>query len=232
MAPKRSRTIDSSSTFPTADSSRGTAARPRLVDRAAEEEYTRLLTKPILKERGFLPSGRDGELLPMIAEKGWISFCESPEGVPMSVVREFYANAKADKNGYTVVRGLTVDYQPEAFHHVLGQRQRKPEEENWNEKTPEDFDLDLICATLCQPGMVWKFKMGSNEYRSFPAVAMNRYARARNAFVCANILPTSHAHEVIVERARLLWGILNEEYYVNLGEFIYQGILKFLRGRA
>ena len=59
---------------------------------------------------------------------------------------------------------------------------------------------------------------------------MNRYARAWNAFICANILPSSHAYEVTVERAHLLWGILNEEYYVDLGEFIYQGILKFLRG--
>ena len=61
MAPKRSRTIDSSITVPTVDSSRGTTVRPRLFDRAAEGEYTRLLAKPILKERGFLPSGRDGE---------------------------------------------------------------------------------------------------------------------------------------------------------------------------
>ena len=92
--------------------------------------------------------------------------------------------------------------------------------------------MDLIIATLCQPGTVWKFKTGSNEYRSFPAVSMNRYARAWNAFICANILPSSHAHEVTIERDRLLWGILNEEYYVDLGEFIYQGILKFLRGRT
>ena len=59
----------------TSGSSRGTAARPRFVDTTAEEEYTRLLTKPVLKERGFLPSGRDGELMPMIADKGWIVFC-------------------------------------------------------------------------------------------------------------------------------------------------------------
>ena len=103
MAPKRARVVESSSSNPTSGSLRGTAARPRFVDAAAEEEYTRLLTKPVLKERGFLPSGRDGELMPMIAEKGWISFCESPEAVPLSVVREFYANAKADRNGFTVV---------------------------------------------------------------------------------------------------------------------------------
>ncbi|KAL8089245.1 hypothetical protein AgCh_038872 [Apium graveolens] len=96
----------------------------------ADEEYARRLTKPILKNRGFLPSGKDGELLSMIAEKGWITFCESPEADPMSMVREFYANAKADKNGYSVVRGLTVDYQPEAIRRVIGHRQRKPQEEN------------------------------------------------------------------------------------------------------
>ena len=57
----------------------------------------------------------------MIAEKGWIAFCESPEAVPMSVVREFYANAKAEKNGFSVVRGMTVDYHPAAIRCVIGQ---------------------------------------------------------------------------------------------------------------
>ena len=102
--------------MPTSGSSRGTAARPRFVDANAEEEYARLLTRPVLKERGFLPSGSDGELMPMIAEKGWIVFCESPEAVPLSVVREFYANAKAEQNGFSVVRGLTVDYHANADH--------------------------------------------------------------------------------------------------------------------
>ena len=69
-----------------------------------------------------MTSGRDGELLPMIAEKGWMTFCESPEAVPLSVVCEFYANAKADKNGYSVVCGLTVDYQSAVIRRVIGQR--------------------------------------------------------------------------------------------------------------
>ena len=73
---------------------------------------------------------------------------------------------------------------------------------------------------------------GIQRLSYFPCVVMNRYARAWNAFICANILPSLHAHEVTVERARLLWGILNEEYYVDLGEYIYQGILKFLRGKS
>ena len=235
MPPKRARTSNvesSEASAPSSGSSRGTASRPRFTDQFATEEYSRLLTKPIFKERGFLPSAQNGRLLNMIVDKGWTAFCEAPEAVPMSVVREFYANAKADRNGFSVVRGLTVDYQAETIRRVIRQRARKPTEENWNEKTAEDFDLDLIIATLCQPGTVWSFKKGSNDYRSFPSIAMNRYARAWNNFICANILPSSHTHEVTVERARLLWGILNEEYYVDLGEFIFQGIQKFLRGNT
>ena len=124
----------------------------------------------------------------------------------MSIIHEFYANAKAEKNGFSVVRGLTVDYQPEAIRRVIGQRQRKPQEEHWNEKSHEDFDMDLIIATLCRRGTGWKFKRGTNEYRNFPAVAMNRYARAWNAFMCANILPYLHSHEVTVERERGCYG--------------------------
>ena len=93
--------------MPTSGFSRGTAARPRFLDVNAEEEYARLFTKPVLKERGFLPSGRDGELMPMIAEKGWIVLCEAPEAIPLSVVRDFYANTKDERNGFSVVRGLT-----------------------------------------------------------------------------------------------------------------------------
>ena len=73
---------------------------------------------------------------------------------------------------------LLVDYHADQIRRVIGQRARKPTKENWNEKAAEDFDLDLIIATLCQPGTVWSFKKGSNDYRSFPAIAINRYARA------------------------------------------------------
>ncbi|XP_074377572.1 uncharacterized protein LOC141719090 [Apium graveolens] len=45
----------------------------------------------------------------------WVTFCEAPAAVPMSVVRKFYANAKADKNGFTMVRGLKVEYSVEAI---------------------------------------------------------------------------------------------------------------------
>jgi hypothetical protein len=33
----------------------------------------------------------------MITTKGWEGICEAPEPVPLGIVREFYANAKAEK---------------------------------------------------------------------------------------------------------------------------------------
>ena len=85
----------------------------------AQEEVIRLLSKPVANERGFLPTSQDGELVEMIRDKGWETFCEVPEAVPLSIVREFYANAKATMDGYSVVRGMTVDYTAAAIHRVI-----------------------------------------------------------------------------------------------------------------
>ena len=89
--------------------------------------------------------------------------------------------------------------------------------------------MDLIVATLCVPETHWKFKRDTTDYFTFPALCMNRYARAWNSFICANIMPSSHVHEITVEHACLLWGILQGDY-IDLGMVIYQGILRFFRG--
>ncbi|KAL8121420.1 hypothetical protein AgCh_018229 [Apium graveolens] len=57
MAPKRQRTQVSSNTT---DSSNVGGVRPMFSTPEAKAEYTRLLSKPISKERRFLPSGRGG----------------------------------------------------------------------------------------------------------------------------------------------------------------------------
>ena len=114
----------------------------------------------------------------MILEMGWVPFCEAPAIVPISVVREFYANAKAEKNGFMVVRGMTVKYSAHAIRRVIEQPARKPGQDTWNDKTPDDFNLDLIVATLCVPKTHWKFKRGTTDYSTFPASCMNGFTRA------------------------------------------------------
>ena len=89
--------------------------------------------------------------------------------------------------------------------------------------------MDLIVATLCVSETHWKFKRGTTDYSTFHTSCMNRFAQAWNSFICANIMPSSHVHEITVGCARLLWGILQGDY-IDLGMVIYQGILRFLRG--
>lgn len=165
----------------------------------------------------------------MIENKGWESFCEAPEAVSLSIMAEFYANAKTDKNGFSVVRGMIVDYHLDAIRRVIGQKPRPRNAENWVYKKRETVDLNEIVDELCVLGIVWKCKAGTGELISFPAAAMNRYTRAWNLFLCANILPSSHSHEVTVDRAIFLYGILTENY-IDLGYVIHHSMLCFLKG--
>ena len=205
----------------------------------ARTEFQRLMNKSILKERGFLPTSEDGDLVRMIQERGWESFCEAPEAVPLAIIREFYANAKENRDGYTMVRGTRVDYSVDAIRRVVGGRARRPDEEDWvterigraTRRIDEDpVDFDRLIYELCVPGTRWKMTAPPLPAPvSFPAAALSRYGKAWNAFICANIMPSSHGHEVTVDRAILLYGIVLGKF-IDLGQVIYQGMLRFLQG--
>ena len=50
----------------------------KFISPEAEAKYQRLLSKPVGKERGFLPTTDDGALLGMIREKEWEIFVSAP----------------------------------------------------------------------------------------------------------------------------------------------------------
>ena len=90
MAPKRARHAGSSSARPVSsnESTMGVGDANKFVSPEAQAEFTRLLSKPMEKERGFLPTSQDGELIEMIRDRGWETFCEVPEAVPLSIAFE------------------------------------------------------------------------------------------------------------------------------------------------
>lgn len=206
MAPKRQQLVGSSSgTRPSSgeDSNSG-GEMEKFVTPEAETEYNRLLSKGVVRERMLL-SSKEVEMVAMIRERGWALLCEFANAVPLNIVQEFYANAKVDKNNYTVMRGMSMDYTPRAIHTLIGQRPKPRGVEDWATKTREDVDLDAIVAELSIPGTVWKCRPGTTEQRTFPASSLTRFARAWFIFICSNILPSSHVTDVTVERAILLW---------------------------
>ena len=225
MAPKRLHVVSSSSSEEEVEVDYDV---DKFVSKVAQLEFDNLLTKAVIKERGFIPSSEDGELGAMVRELGWSAFCANPVAVPLSIVREFYANAKVDKNGITMVRGQAVAYKPGHICRILSLS--KPSGvEDWAQKTRDDVDLDAVVAGMCIPGTVWKYKTGPTTPSTFPAAALARYARAWFLFLCARIMPTSHVNDVTVDCAIILWGILNGKY-IDLGYLIYQNIIKFLKG--
>lgn len=228
MAPKRQRFVGSSSARPDFDEG---FDESRFVSSIGQSEYNRLRAKAVAKERGFKPSATDGELLAMITERGWGVICDTPSEVPLGIVREFYANAAEAANGYSWVRGVTVDYRVETIQALLRLPARPRAADDWSIHSREIVDLDGIVAELCVPGTVWKFKAGTTEPLNFPASTLNRYARAWNMFICAKLMPSSHSHDVTVERAILLYGILTGEY-VGLGYLIHQNMIRYMSGRS
>uniref|UniRef100_A0A164YA28 Putative plant transposon protein domain-containing protein n=1 Tax=Daucus carota subsp. sativus TaxID=79200 RepID=A0A164YA28_DAUCS len=239
MAPKRARRSQGPSTQAPTSSDSSSMGEVEFTSDGARTEFQRLMNKSIVKERGFLPTAEDGELLNMIQERGWESFCEAPEAVPLAIIREFYANAKENRDGFTVVRGIRVDYSAEAIRRVIGGRAKRRNEEDWvverigraKRRFDDDpVDLERLVYDMCVPDTTWKMTAPPlPAHVSFPAAALNRYAKAWNAFICANIMPSSHGHEVTVDRAILLFGIVSGKY-IDLGHVIHQGILRFLQG--
>ncbi|KAK1378407.1 hypothetical protein POM88_025151 [Heracleum sosnowskyi] len=202
---------------------------PQFLSNEAREAYNDLLGRPVARERGLLPTASDGYMLENIEERGWEQFCETPEPVPMTVVREFYANASVDRNGISQVRGFRVDYRPRAIRRVLGLPTPRRNQEDWSGRTRDAVDLQDIIQRLCVPGTQWTLRRGTTEPTSFLSTALNQYARTWHLFICANLIPTRHSNEVTVERAILLFAICSREL-VDVGNLIHQGILRFMQG--
>lgn len=164
-----------------------------------------------------------------VEDRGWETICEAPEAVPLSVVKEFYANAKTERDGFAIVRGKKVDYRDAAIRKVIRQPPKPTDKEDWAFKSRSEVDLQKILDEITIPGTVWKCRPGSKVLVTFPSTAMSHYARAWNLFVCANILPSSHPHEITVERTILLWALFKGEY-LDLGFIIHKNMLRFLKG--
>lgn len=97
MAPKRQRC--GSSTHPSSDEDSSGDNMEKFSTPEAQSEFNRLMSRSVAKERWFLPITHV-RLVRMIRGLGWEGFCEAPSPVPLSVVREIYANAKAEKMGF------------------------------------------------------------------------------------------------------------------------------------
>lgn len=105
MAPKRQRTYGSSSRALDAFDT------TRFISEAASNHYHYFLAgKTLIPERGLCPHQTQTNLATMIEGWSWGKFIEQPKPAVVSIVKEFYANAKQTEGRVVQVRGKVVSY--------------------------------------------------------------------------------------------------------------------------
>lgn len=119
MGPKRARSSSPSSLSSSGSQGEDVVDHTKFLNLEAQQEYYKIVTKTFVKERGFKPGQQDGHLCPMIRERGWLGFIATPTPISMSIVREFYANAKVTRSCVSLVRDFEIDYKPPAIRAIF-----------------------------------------------------------------------------------------------------------------
>lgn len=82
---------------------------------------------------------------------GWGRFTNKPKLALVSIVQEFYANAKETEGHVVQVRGRAVSYDKaiiNAYYHIPN----IAGDDEFIEYMHEDIDLEEMITTLCRPG--------------------------------------------------------------------------------
>lgn len=77
---------------------------------AASDHYRNILVgKTPIPERGLCPNESSSNMAAMTESRGWGRFTEQPKPTMVSIVQEFYANAKETKGRVVQVRGKALE---------------------------------------------------------------------------------------------------------------------------
>lgn len=203
--------------------------RTKFVSAEVQDYFHNVLTgKSFVLERGLRPDeNEDGEMRVMIMERNWFDMTEHLGPAVISIVKEFYANAREVEDYVVQVRGRPVSYTRTTINSYF----------NLRDILIDDYlyygighcDLDVVIQKLCKPGTTWTLKQATDEKVSFPHTTLSRYGKAWYNFICANLMLTRHQSDVTKERAILLYAIVSNGK-VDIGLVVNVSIAKYLWG--
>lgn len=85
--------------------------KKKFINLEASDKYSRMAHKRVIPERDLrVDQNQDGEIVVMIAERHWFDLIAQPDPAMISVVKEFYANAKEHYHFRVQVRGKTISF--------------------------------------------------------------------------------------------------------------------------
>lgn len=211
MAPKRQR-APGSTTRPQASYDTNC-----FMNEATFDNYHNLLVgKTPISECGLRPSESQSNIAAMIASRGWGKFTDHPKPAMVSIVQEFYVNAKETEGHVVRVRGKEVSYAKAEINAYYKLSEMVGDDE-FTEYMQKDIDLSEVIKVLCRPGAEWKSK--EHEAFSFAHKELNRYGKAWYYFLCAKLMSTTQVTDVIHDRVVLLYAIV-KGMTIDVGQVI------------
>lgn len=117
--------------------------RKKFISEATSDPFHTVLPgKVLIPERSLRPhETQDGSMAAMILERGWLDFIAQPEATIVSVVKEFYANAKETQNHVVLVRGKAVSSDKASINTYYNIEDMSDDDE-FTKYRHEDLDLD------------------------------------------------------------------------------------------
>ncbi|GMN21821.1 hypothetical protein TIFTF001_040129 [Ficus carica] len=137
----------------------------------------------------------------------------------MTLVREFYANAKEHRNHKTKVCGIVVRFDEETINRHLGLV--APKEDDLANYT-KTADMQKVMDTICFKRTEWNISNGAHA--TFDSKYLEKNMKVWFNFINARLYPTTHVSECSRERALALFAIATG-MRMNVGAIINAAIL-------
>lgn len=155
-----------------------------------------------------------------------MKFTEQPSPTVISIIKEFYANAKETQWHVVLVRRKPLDYDVESIDAYYNTPNFEGDEELMTYKR-DGFNLDEMLATLGRLGATWATKGGMAVH--FSHRELNCKTKAWYYFLCAKIKLTTHVSDVIKDRTLVLYSTVIGKS-INVGKVIVDSILFAIQG--
>lgn len=121
-------------------------------EEASERFHTVLAGKKLIPERGLRPDAtKTGHIATMIAETRWWEFTKQPEAAVISIVKEFYANAKEAEGFVIQVQGKSVPFDSTSINSYY-QLEDMVVDDDFTQYYHNYLDLNEVIKCLCRPG--------------------------------------------------------------------------------
>jgi len=164
--------------------------------------------------------------------RNWKKLAEPRLRFDDDVVREFYANAWAEKQDRrqrkSMVRGKWISYSPQAIDDYLGSPFPIQEEECHYQRLSskkKGFSNRKVATALCMPGKGYQIAASGKETR-IRRGDMRTLSQVWLTFMLANVVPTSHVSDINVAKSNLLFSMIQDDYTVNIARIISDEIQK------